>query len=145
MENIQFPDYIQERITDEFLITFKEELEDVFIDDSIKPEHPTYWNYYQWFDRLTGFNKALKSACEIHSLNDLYEYRQSKSLDDINEILGGRLTEMLYERGIIEEGNIDEAYPMPFIYKVPSVYEEVELDEFDDYDDDNLDESEGEV
>lgn len=128
MNNIQFPKSIRKRITNEFLQTFKEQLELAEKDESTMPEHPTYWNYYQWFDNTCGFDKALKIACELHSLNDLYEYRDKSGYPN-SDVLGGQITELLYKRGIINEGSIDDPYPMPFKF-VPKQYTEEELEEF---------------
>jgi hypothetical protein len=127
MNNIHYPNSIINRITDDFLETFKQELENEVREESNMPDKPTYWNYYQWFDNTNGFDKALKTACELHNLNDLYDYRSNKGHEEA-DILGGQITELLYKRGIIEEGNIDDAYPIPFSYK-PIEYTEEELEE----------------
>ena len=101
MDQPKFPEEIQFRITNEFLSTFKEKLEEILFRE--KPNKPTYWNYYKLFANSNGFNKALYSACQQHNLKDLYTYRNSLDIYD-SEILGNDFTEMLFERGIIEEG-----------------------------------------
>ena len=114
----KFPEDIQVKITDEFLTTFKNELDNVFSKE--KPNNATYWNFYQWFDSTQGFYIALEKACEIHKLRELYDY-----LEDIgsyfNDILAGSLTEMLYERHIVEEGSFEDAYPNPLEIELPDV------------------------
>ena len=119
MDKLTFPKDIRLRITDEFLTTFKDELDKV----SCKPEHSTYWNYYQFLDGTGGFYKALEESCEIHNLDDLYWY-----LDKLpyykSDKLDSSLTEMLYKRRIIKKGTIGELYgmyPNPFVrfkYKI---------------------------
>ena len=105
MNNPRFPEEIQCRITDSFLITFKDELDRIFADK--KPAKPTYWNFYQWFDSTGGFDDALKSTCELHDFMELYEYLQGLEWYD-SDILDGSLTEMLYKRGIIKKGTYAE-------------------------------------
>lgn len=107
MDNPKFPDEIQQRITDEFLITLKDELENVFVEG--KPDNPTYWNYYQWHDTTCGFYTALKIACELHNFMELYDYLKNLEWYD-SDILDSSLTEMLYKRGLIKEGTYAELY-----------------------------------
>ena len=101
MNEPKFPEEIQCRITDSFLITFKDELDKIFADK--KPAKPTYWNFYQWFDSTGGFYSALKSTCELYNFMELYNYLQSLEWYD-SDILDSSLTEMLYKRGLIKEG-----------------------------------------
>jgi hypothetical protein len=103
----KYPDYIQERITNEFLTTFKEELENIFTKE--KPDKPTYWNYYQWFDSTQGFETALKNACEIHNFMELYDYLQSLEWYD-SDILDSELTELLYKRKLVKKGSPNQMY-----------------------------------
>jgi len=107
MDEPKFPEYIQQRITMEFLTSFKNELEIVFEDK--RPDKPTYWNYYQFLDTTCGFYSALEKACEIHDFMDLYEYLHGLEWYDSDK-LDSSLTEMLYKYGIIEEGSIGELY-----------------------------------
>lgn len=121
MDKLTFPKEIQSRITKEFLITFRDELDKVFYEQ--KPRYPTYWNHYQFLDNNGGFYDALETSCEIHNLNEL-DWYMNQSPWYISDKLGGRLTEMLYERKIIEKGTIGELYemyPNPFVrlkYKI---------------------------
>lgn len=110
----KFPQYIEQRITKEFLSTLKINL-DIELKEYLDKfkKIPTFWNFYQWFDNSNGFNKALKNACALHNLNDLYTYRDSLELYD-NEMLGGILMMMLYEKEIIQEGEFNDAMPCPF-------------------------------
>lgn len=107
MDKLAFPKDIRIRITDEFLTTFRDELYKVYY----KPEHPTYWNYYQFLDGTGGFYKALEESCEIHNLDDLYWYLEKLPCYK-SDRLDGSLTEMLYKRKIIEKGTIGELYEM---------------------------------
>jgi len=116
MDEPKYPDYIREQITDEFLMTFMKELDNNFKCYK-KPRRPTYWNFYQWFDNSIGFNEALEATCKLHNLNELYQYKETffnTDMDTYDE-LGCRITEMLYERGIIEEGDSDHAMPVPWM------------------------------
>jgi len=119
MDEPKFPEEIQCRITDEFLITFKQEWDKILIKyfdilhKNLHKHKATYWNFYQWFDNSCDFNKALFNACELHNLKDLYQYREDLGCY-YNEPLGIRLTEMLCERGIIEEGKHEDVMPCPY-------------------------------
>jgi len=119
MSRIQFPEEIQQCITNEFLSTLKVNL-DVMLSkelDNLRNnlhKQPTFWNFYQWFDNSNGFNKALKIACKSHDLMELYTYRESMELDE-NEMLGGIIIMMLFEQGIIKEGDYDDAMPCPIL------------------------------
>lgn len=105
MDEVKFPVDIQIRITNDFLVTFKEEFEKVFEDE--KPKNPTYWNYYQWHEGTQGFYIALKVACSIHNFMELFNYFKVKNWYD-SDVLAGKLTELLYERNLIEEGSIND-------------------------------------
>ena len=133
MNDPKFPQEIQCRITDDFLITFKDELDKIFSDK--KPSKPTYWNFYQWFDSTGGFYSALKSTCELYNFMELYNYLQDLEWHD-SDILDSSLTEMLYKRGIIKEGTYAEFWMFEknifkrnkqriiyFIYKIKHSYE----------------------
>lgn len=107
MDKLTFPKDI--RITDEFLTTFRDELDKLCYEQN--PRKPTYWNYYQFLEGTGGFYAALETSCSIHNLDDLYWY-----LDKLpwykSDRLDGSLTEMLYKRKIIEEGTVGELYEM---------------------------------
>ena len=109
MDKPTFPKDIRLRITDEFLITFRDELNKLSCEQN--PRHLTYWNYYQFLESTGGFYSALETSCSIHNLDDLYWY-----LDKLpwykSDRLDGKLTEMLYERRIIEKGTVGELYEM---------------------------------
>lgn len=105
MEYPQFPDYIQDKITKEFLATFLLELDKKFSDT--KPFKPTYWNHYQCLEGTLGYKTALEESCNIHNLNELTIYLKSLDWED-SDYLIGELTKLLYLHGIIEEGEIKE-------------------------------------
>jgi hypothetical protein len=121
MDTNNFPENIQQKITDEFLMTFKTELDKILI--GRLPDNPTYMDY-QWFDNTDDyFYPALKTTCSIHNTMELYEYLQNLGCY-YNEALGGKLTEMLYERNIIEKGKLEDIYPDPFDFELPDlIYE----------------------
>lgn len=126
-----------ECITDEFLISLKNELDNNLKDESIIPDNPTYWNYYQWFDHSEAFKTALQTTCYLHNLNDFYDYIRSLNYDK-QDLLEEEIVELLYKRGIIEEGNIDDTYPIPFKFVVPDLNETDEDLLCDDLDEDDI-------
>jgi hypothetical protein len=107
MNEIKFPHEIERNITNEFLATLKDNLDETFADKM--PSSPTYWNFYQWFDSTGGFYSSLKKACKTHHFMKLYKYLTGLKWYD-SDILDASLTEMLYKNGIIEEGSIQEMY-----------------------------------
>ena len=106
MGNYRLPNKKKWLLTDEFLTTFKEELDIVF---KIKPEeNPTYWNTYMWLDSTSGFYAALKKTSEKYNVKKaIYEYACKLPWYD-SDFFDSELTEMMYKRGIIEEGSPDE-------------------------------------
>jgi hypothetical protein len=123
MDNQNLPVELQERITNEFLLTLKNCLDITlaenldYLHNELHKQNATFWNFYQWFDNSNGFNKALKTACKLHNLMDLYTYRETLNIYD-NEIIGGILMMMLYEHGIIDEGDYNDAMPSPFNHNI---------------------------
>jgi hypothetical protein len=105
MEYPQFPDYIQDKITNEFLATFLLELDKTFYD--AKPIKATYWDHYQYLEGTLGYKTALEESCNIHNFNELTIYLKSLDWED-SDYLTGELTKLLYLQGIIEEGEIKE-------------------------------------
>ncbi len=98
-------------ITKEFLQTFKQELDDVFNKENYLPiEERNYWNTYQYLESTGGFYKALKTTCKKHNLTKaIYEYVCKMPYYD-SDLFDSDLTLLMVERGVIEEGNIDEIY-----------------------------------
>lgn len=97
-------------MTKEFLQTFKQELDNVFNkENDYQPlENRNYWNTYQYMESTCGFYDALKSACMKHNLTKaIYEYACKMPYYD-SDLFDSELTLLMVERGIIEEGNIDE-------------------------------------
>jgi hypothetical protein len=111
MSNVQFPEDILQLISNDFLITFKTKLEKTFENQlaELKDKQVTYWNFYQWLDSTCGFYRALKESCDIHNCNEIIDYLKSLEWYD-SDPLDSRLTQMLYERGLIIEGSPDDAY-----------------------------------
>ena len=93
-------------LTKEFLTTFKEELDKVF---GIKgEENPTYWNTYAGLDGTSGFYTALEVASEKHNVKKaIYEYA-SKMPWYLADQFDSELTIMMYQKGVIEEGSVEE-------------------------------------
>ena len=111
----QFPEEIQCKITYDFLNTFKCELDRIFKKElnNLQHDKPTYWNFYQWCDLKGGWIKALKVTCEFYEFNSLYKYIKNLKYPD-SDIMQCRLTELLYEYGIIQCGEPKDAMPCPF-------------------------------
>lgn len=102
-------------LTEAFLTTFKEELDRIFNVDE-KFEKPTYWNTYNWLEGTGGFYSALKITSEKYNVTKaIYDYARNMPWYH-SDLFDSYLTVMMYERGIINEGDIDEIY----------VYEETE-------------------
>ncbi|MFA1509983.1 hypothetical protein ACDN41_12205 [Priestia aryabhattai] len=98
-------------LTDDFLKTFKDELDAMFNTDAYD-DKSTYWNTYSNFEGTCGFYDALKTASEKHNIKKaIYDYA-CKLPWYKSDIFDSRLIVMMCERGIIEKGNIDEVnYP----------------------------------
>lgn len=99
-------------MTKEFLQTFKQELDNVFNkEDDYQPlEKRNYWNTYQYMEGTGGFYKALKTACAKHNLTKaIYEYVCKMPWYD-SDTFDSELTLLMVERGIIEEGSVEEIY-----------------------------------
>lgn len=91
-------------LTNEFLTTFRYELNRIFKADE-NNYTPTYWNLYTHLTGTGGFYDALKIACEKHNIiKAIYKYAcrlpwyNSDTFDD-------KLLVLMYEKGIIEEGD----------------------------------------
>ncbi|MCM3387260.1 hypothetical protein M3649_03825 [Ureibacillus chungkukjangi] len=110
--NYKLPNSKKWLINEEFLKTFKEELDRIFKIYE-KEENPTYWNTYAWLESTGGFYEALKIASEKHNVKKaIYEYA-CKLPWYKSDIFDSKLTELMYENKIIEEGSVDgrEEYP----------------------------------
>lgn len=104
MKNYRLPNKKKWLLTDEFLITFKEELDKIFKPD----DNATYWNHYSWLDSTSGFYDALKITSEKYNVKKaIYEYACKLPWYD-SDFFDSELTEMMYKKGIIEEGKPDE-------------------------------------
>ena len=118
MIETEYPQYLQERITYQFLTSFINEINLIFSDEL--PENPTYYNFYSWRNNSNGFYKALKLACEKHDFIDLYDYLKNLGCY-YNETLGRELTEMACDRGIINEGSLEDLYTDENDFDLPDV------------------------
>lgn len=93
-------------LTDDFLKTFKEELDRIF--KLKEEERHTYWSTYAHFDSTGGFYEALKNTSEKHNVKKaIYEYA-CKLPWYKGDLFDSELTIMMYKRGIIEEGSPEE-------------------------------------
>lgn len=110
-EDPRIPDNLLNRITKDFLTTFKRELDKTF--SKFNKLKPTYWNFYQWFDDSSGYYDSLISACKLHNFMDLFNYIKSIDIED-RYSLCVELTELLHKNEIIEEGSQDDALPVPW-------------------------------
>lgn len=93
-------------LTDKFLTTFKKELDNTFkVYEGEK--NPTYWNTYNWLEGSSGFYEALKNASEKHNVKKaIYEYARKMHYYD-SDSFDAELTTLMYEKGVIEEGNLE--------------------------------------
>lgn len=97
-------------LTNEFLITFKEELINIFTKNDIRQdrdpldyENETYWNFYQAVESTCGFYEALENACKKHNITKaIYEYSKNMNWYE-SETFDSDLTELMVKRGIIKE------------------------------------------
>ena len=105
--NYKIPNRKKWLLTNEFLITFKDELDRIF---EVKEKGciATYWNLYTHLGSTCGFYDALKIVCAKHNITKaIYEYAcklpyyHSDWFDD-------ELLVLMYQKSIIEEG--DEFY-----------------------------------
>lgn len=97
-------------MTNEFLQTFKNELDNICNKisgfDTLKTRN--YWNTYQYLESSCGFYEALNLACKKHNLTKaIYKYASKMPYYD-SDIFDSEMTLLMVERGIIDEGNIDE-------------------------------------
>lgn len=94
-------------MTDEFLTTFKNELDKIF-DTGNKEESPNYWNTYTHVEGTAGFYKALRIASKVHNVTKaIYEYACKMGWED-SDSFDAQLIELMRDRGIIEEGDINK-------------------------------------
>lgn len=94
-------------LTDEFLTTFRDELDRIF-EIKEKKYIATYWNLYTHLGSTTGFYDALKIACEKHNVTKaIYEYACKLPYYD-SDWFDDELLVLMYQKGIIEEG--DDSY-----------------------------------
>ncbi len=107
--NYKLPKRKRNLITKEFLQTFKQELDNIFNKDEYVPiEKRNYWNTYQLLESTGGFYEALKSACIKHNLTKaIYKYSSKMPWYD-SDIFDDELLLLMVERGVIEEGSVDE-------------------------------------
>ena len=104
--NYKMPNRKKWLLTDEFLKTFKSEMDVIFkLDDGA-----TMWNSYLHLTSTGGFYEALKTACEKHNITKaIYEYA-CKLPWYHSDIFDDELVEIMVERGIIPEGSLDCIY-----------------------------------
>lgn len=94
-------------LTDEFLTTFRDELDRIF---KIKEKNyiATYWNLYTHLGSTCGFYDALKIACAKHNITKaIYEYA-CKLPYYYSDWFDDEILVLMYQKGIIDEG--DDSY-----------------------------------
>lgn len=102
-------------LTNEFLITFKRELINIFAKNDIRQdrepldyENGTYWSFYQAVESTCGFYEALENACKKHNITKaIYEYSKNMNWYE-SDTFDSNLTELMVKRGIIKEGKIED-------------------------------------
>lgn len=97
-------------LTNDFLITFRDELIDVFTKngDNRDLTKETYWSFYSYIEESYGVDKALEIACKKHNLTKaIYEYGRNMVWYEYDEFAKD-LIKLMVDRGIIEEGEYDE-------------------------------------
>lgn len=107
MEIVNFPDNIKSLITNDFLTTFKEKMDE--LGAFHKPDVPTYWNFYQQFDGTALIREVLIESCKICNTMEICDFLFELGWHDYY-ILEARFSEMLYENEIIDEGNWNDVY-----------------------------------
>lgn len=104
----KLPNRKKKLLTNEFLITFKDELIKVFSKEYEDLTKETYWSFYAYIEECCGFDEALKIACKKHNLTKaIYEYGGRMQWYEY-DVFTGDLTRLMLEKGIIEEGKIDD-------------------------------------
>ena len=104
----KLPNRKKKLLTNEFLTTFKDELIKVFSKEYEDLTKETYWSFYAYIEECCGFDEALKIACEKHNLTKaIYEYGRRMQWYEY-DVFSGDLTKLMVEKGIIEEGEIDD-------------------------------------
>lgn len=102
-------------LTNDFLMTFKNELIEVFSKDYEDLTNATYWSFYSWVEESCGFDEALRNACRKHNLTRaIYEYQRRMAWYE-SDRFAGDLTLFMVERGVIEEGENADPFESPKI------------------------------
>lgn len=99
----EMPSVIKNMLSEKALVTFRDNLSAKF---NI-PHKLTYNNDIAYMEGTFGWYDALEDMCEKHGLNDLLEYYDSLEWYDSDKF-DGVISDMLLERGLIEEGEQDE-------------------------------------
>jgi len=121
MIETDYPEYIQQRITDKFLVDLRDEIDKEFANDILEPEEElTYYNFYIWRSRSNRYYKAIKTTCELHDLIDLYNYLEIQGCC-IREALMNELLDIMCDCGIIEEGSLKDIYPDEYDFELPDI------------------------
>lgn len=125
MIETEYPQYLQERITYQFLISLKNEINKEFADDILElEEEPTYYNFYTWRSRSSKYYKAIKITCELHDFIDLYNFLQIQGCC-VREALMEELLDIMCNQVIITEGSLEDIYPVDF--DLPDIYLEDDI------------------
>lgn len=104
----KLPNRKKKLLTNEFLTTFKDELIKVFSKEYEDLTKETYWSFYSYLGESCGFDEALKIACKKHNLTKaIYEYGRRMQWYEY-DAFSDDLTRLMVEKGIIEEGKIDD-------------------------------------
>ena len=105
----KLPNRKKKLITDDFLITFKKEI-DKKINADYNVEN-TYWGMYFHIENSKEVHEAFKVSCIKHNiLHALYNYSESLKCDDL-EIFNDIIFSIMIDRNIIIEGNIYDGIP----------------------------------
>ena len=104
----KLPNRKKKLLTNDFLTTFKDELIKVFSKEYEDLTKETYWSFYAYIEECCGFDEALKIACKKHNLTKaIYEYGGRMQWYEY-DVFASDLTRLMIEKGIIEEGEIDD-------------------------------------
>lgn len=93
-------------LTDDFLRTFKQELDTIF--NIIEEDKATYWNRYNYLESTGGFYEALKTATKKHNIKKaIYDYACKLPWYD-SDVFDDDILILMHQKGIIEEGDLYE-------------------------------------
>lgn len=107
----KLPNRKKKLLTDEFLMTLKTELDEIFINPEKQCES-TYLNSYIWLASTAGFQEALKIASEKHNvIHAIYEY-DNKLPWHFSDAFQDDILLLMIERKIIDMGEFADSPSM---------------------------------